>query len=59
MDIDIYFIEVNGKPQCLICHLQTQNNIERHFYRKHLDFSEKYPNGDNRRKGIDNLVNKT
>ena len=35
------------------------SNIERYFHRKHLDFSEKYPDGDNRRKLVENLLNKT
>jgi len=57
------FIEVNGKPQCLICNLKLQNNkssnIERHFDGKHSDFSEKYPDGDSRKKAIHELQNKT
>ena len=57
------FIEVNGNPQCVISHSRLQNNkssnIERQFYSKHLDFSKKYPDGDNGRKAIDNLVNNT
>ena len=55
------FIEVNRNPQCLICHmwLQKSRNIKRYFHRKHLDFSEKYPDDDNRRRAIENLLDKT
>lgn len=57
------FIEVNGNPSCLICHLRLQNNkssnVERHFQRKHLDFSTKYPEGDSRKKAVDDLQRKT
>ena len=34
-------------------------NIKRHFHIKHLNFSEKYTDGDNRRKAIESLLNET
>ncbi|CAH2294051.1 general transcription factor II-I repeat domain-containing 2A-like [Pelobates cultripes] len=51
-----------GLPVCLICGEKFANNkksnIARHFQNKHTAFAEKYPDGDERRKAVAELMRK-
>ncbi|GFS68208.1 uncharacterized protein TNCV_1531121 [Trichonephila clavipes] len=50
---------LNGLPTCLICKEKfahyKKSNLEKHFTRKHVSFSIKYPTGDARKKAIEEL----
>ncbi|XP_039204229.1 general transcription factor II-I repeat domain-containing protein 2-like isoform X19 [Crotalus tigris] len=49
-----------GLPVCLICGKKLANNkksnVARHFQKKHTAFAEKYPDGDERKKAISELM---
>lgn len=51
-----------GLPVCLICGEKFANNeksnVARHFQNKHTAFAEKYPDGDERRKAVAELMRK-
>ncbi|KAM3841446.1 general transcription factor II-I repeat domain-containing protein 2-like [Vipera latastei] len=51
-----------GLPVCLICGDKLANNkksnVARHFQNKHAAFAEKYPDGDERKKAISELMQK-
>ncbi|XP_066471497.1 protein FAM200C-like isoform X2 [Tiliqua scincoides] len=51
-----------GLPVCLICGAKLANNkksnVERHFQNKHIAFAEKYPDGEERKKAVAELMRK-
>ncbi|XP_039186129.1 general transcription factor II-I repeat domain-containing protein 2-like [Crotalus tigris] len=51
-----------GLPVCLICGEKLANNkksnVARHFQNKHTAFAEKYPDGDERKKAVLELMQK-
>ncbi|KAM3848390.1 general transcription factor II-I repeat domain-containing protein 2-like [Vipera latastei] len=51
-----------GLPVCLICGEKLANNkkwnVARHFQNKHTAFAEKYPEGDERKKAVSELMQK-
>jgi len=51
-----------GLPVCLICNQKLTNNkksnVARHFQNKHAAFAQKYPNGDERKKAVSELMRK-
>lgn len=51
-----------GLPVCLICNEKLGNNkksnVARHFQNKHAAFAQKYPDGDERKKAVSELMRK-
>ena len=51
-----------GLPVCLICNEKLANhkksNVARHFQNKRAAFAQKYPNGDERKKAVSELMRK-
>lgn len=51
-----------GLPVCLICNEKLANNkkshVSRHFQNKHKAFAQKYPDGDERKKAVSELMRK-
>ncbi|XP_059843836.1 SCAN domain-containing protein 3-like [Hypanus sabinus] len=49
-----------GLPVCLICNEKLANNkksnVARHFQNKHAAFAQKYPDGDERKKAVSELM---
>uniref|UniRef100_A0A8D2J826 Uncharacterized protein n=1 Tax=Varanus komodoensis TaxID=61221 RepID=A0A8D2J826_VARKO len=62
VDSFAFTADETGLPVCLICGEKLANNkksnVARHFQNKHTAFAEKYPDGDERKKAISELMQK-
>ncbi|XP_059819303.1 general transcription factor II-I repeat domain-containing protein 2-like [Hypanus sabinus] len=57
-----FTVDETGLPVCLICNEKLANNkksnVARHFQNKHAAFAQKYPDGDERKKAVSELMRK-